>query len=149
MHKSSFNKMGSFSRWPEGYDETTVFVVGVRLHDGNIVPGAIQAGSLRDLSGNIIADIEPNYVVGNIACTDLAALDTDSNVELWAILRKAGPVELTEDQIWAAFVEYENGRNPQRPFTETQQQFKTRDPIGYDECLAMMERSLYRALGYL
>jgi len=71
-------------------------------------------------------------------------------VKMWGIIRKAGVVEFTDDQIWNAFLQCQSEFHmASKPIQETRREFKERDPIGYDECMAGMERVLYKAVGYL
>lgn len=150
MHqKSDFKKIGSFSRWFEGDSIGTKYLVGISLKDKSLIPREIRRGSIRETNGEEVAG-DPNYIVGEVLHFDLDELDENDNVAIWGIIRKCGSVEFSDDQIWAAFLQYQSEFHMwKKPIAETRVEFKERDPIGYDECMAGMERVLYKALGYL
>lgn len=145
--RSDYKKITSFSRWFEGAPVGTRYLVGVTTKDKEAVPRWLKRG-MRDLDGLLVAG-DPNYIVSDVIDMQLEDLDEDDNVLNWGIIRKCGIIEFDDDQIWAALLQHQSEFRPMSPFTETREQFKERDPIGYDECMAGMERVLYKALGYL
>lgn len=149
LNKTSYKKIASYSRWFEDFDSHTSFLVGVIVDDKSRIPQAVNHGSLRKLDEPTIP-YEDNYIVGEVRSINLPSLDNDENVVTWSIVRKTGPVEFTDDQIWEAFLQHQSEFRPMHaPITDTREEYRKNDPIGYDETMAGFERVLYRALGYL
>lgn len=148
LSKSNFKKLAKCSRWFENSNAGTRYLVGVILKDKSHIPHWLKQG-MRDIDGLLIA-VDPNYIVTEAIDLQLEDLDDDDNVTSWGIIRKCGLIEFSDDQIWSAFLQHQSEFNMRsKPITETREEFKNRDPIGYDECMAGMERVLYKALGYI
>jgi hypothetical protein len=75
--------------------------------------------------------------------------DNNPDIESWTIVRRFGPVEFSERQIWDAVMQHQAEFRSSYEIKETREEFQARDPIGYSETMTGMERVLYRALGYL
>jgi hypothetical protein len=148
LPKSDFKKLSAYSRWFDNAGVGTRFLVGVTLKDKSQIPNWLKQG-MRDIDGLSVAG-DPNYIVSEAIDLRLEDLDDDDNVSTWGIIRKCGLVEFTDDQIWAALLQHHSEFNMySKPITETREEFQGRDPIGYDESMAGMERVLYKALGYI
>jgi hypothetical protein len=146
--KSDFKKITGFSRWFENAPFGTSYLVGVYLKDKALAPRRLKQ-RMRDIDGLLVAG-DPNYIVSEAIDMDFEDLEDDDNVLSWGIIRKCGIVEFDDDQIWAAFLQHHREFHMHaEPISESREQFKERDPIGYDECMAGMERVLYKALGYI
>ena len=148
QNKASYLKLHQTSRWFDRFGNSTTFLVGVNLIDRDQVPTEFNFGTLRDVDGLHLAN-DVNYVLAEVTAVNLRNLDSNPNVRQWGIIRKTGPVEFTDAQIWSAFLQMESEFNRGRPVVYTEaQQFKDLDPIGYEECMSAMERILYRSVGY-
>lgn len=145
--RTDYKKITSFSRWFDDAPFGTRYLVGVTTKDKDLAPRWLKLG-MRDIDGLLVAG-DPNYIVSKASEVQLDDLDEDDNVVNWGIIRKCGFVEFDDEQIWAALLQHQSEFRTLHPITETREQFKERDPIGYDECMAGMERVLYKALGYL
>lgn len=148
LQKSDFEKMSKHSKWFKDVDAETRYLVGVTTNDKSLLPQWLKEFD-RDVDGLKLAN-DPNYVVTEVNHGRLQELNDDQNVKSWGIIRKCGPVEFTDDQIWDAFIQQQREFSHSiKLFNYTREQYMEHDPIGYDECMAAMSRILYKALGYL
>jgi len=95
----------------------------------------------------------PNHFYGSVRVVDMKAVNDHPNVRDLIFARKDGPIAFSEDQIFAAYkqglMEF-NIMDKKEPWlSESREDFKQRDPIGYDETMGAYERILYRALDYI
>jgi hypothetical protein len=126
---------------------------------------------MRDLSRflvGVVKRVEPETSIDNAAAPNTGELrhpvvefyrgvtppnfknlDNSPNVENWTIVRRFGPIEFSERQIWDAVMQHQAEFHSSYQIKETREEFQARDPIGYSETMAGMERVLYKALGYL
>jgi hypothetical protein len=92
---------------------------------------------------------EPNFqFYRGVTPPNFANFDNDHNVHSWAIMRRTGPIEFSDQQIWDAVIQHQKEFRSMYEIGETREEFQARDPIGYSETMAGMERVLYKALGY-
>ncbi|TLX16258.1 hypothetical protein [Rhizobium sp. MHM7A] len=148
FEKSSYKKLYRGTRWFEDIEEASSFLVCVQVNDDESVPSSLSNATVRPQDRNDIF-YERGFIHADVQAKDFAALDADPDIILWNVARKVGPVEFSDDQIWAALQQYECEFRMMQPINpETRLEFKERDPIGYIECMSGMERVLYRAIGY-
>lgn len=148
FEKSSYKKLYRGTRWFDDIEEASSFLVCVQVNDDESVPSSLSNATVRPQDRNDIF-YERGFIHADVQAKDFAALDADPDIILWNVARKVGPVEFSDDQIWAALQQYECEFRMMQPINpETRLEFKERDPIGYIECMSGMERVLYRAIGY-
>jgi hypothetical protein len=144
--RTAYKKLASNSRWYDDMRALSPFLIGVvrRVEPETSFDGEtaapLPAGELRHPNVEFYRGVTP---------PNFKNFDNSPNIESWTIVRRFGPIEFSERQIWDAVIQHQSEFRSLYQIDETRAEFQVRDPIGYSETMAGMERVLYRALGYL
>lgn len=148
FEKSNYKKLYRSTRWFDDIEDASSFLVCVHVNDDEKIPSSLLNAQVRPLDRNDIF-YERGFIHAEVKARDFAALDVDPDIITWNVGRRLGPIEFSDDQIWAALRQHDLEFRMMHPQSdETRLEFKARDPIGYVECMSGMERVLYRAVGY-
>lgn len=132
---------------PAHHDHTHM-LVGIYTSDDGYIPE--QVLSVRE---NPNSHREPNHILAEVIAGDLKSINDDPKVKHIVFTRLVGNIEFTDDQIFAAYkrglIEFDIMAEKDPWLSESREEFKKRDPIGYDEAMGGYERILYAALGYI
>lgn len=146
IQRSQLTKLAHTPTIPPHTDDDT-FLVGVYMHDEDApAPDTLMEVEHPDRYPH------PNHRYGRVKVTDMKKLNDDEGVRILIFARKEGPIVFTEEQIWAAYKQYVREfhyRSEQPYHTETMEEFKARDIIGYEETMGGFERILYKAIDYI
>jgi hypothetical protein len=142
--RSDYKKLAPYSRWYDDMRDLSPFLVGVvkRVEPQTTLDDttAVKSGELQHPVIEFYRGVTP---------PNFKNFDNNPNIESWTITRRFGPIEFSERQIWDAIMQHQAEFTSLYQIEETREEFEARDPIGYSETMAGMERVLYRALGYL
>jgi hypothetical protein len=142
--RTDYKKLASYSRWYDDMRDLSPFLIGV-------VRRPEPEASTDNKQSDIITELRHPDVAfyRGVTPPNFKNFDNSPNIESWTIVRRFGPIEFSERQIWDAVMQHKAEFSSRYQIEETREEFQARDPIGYSETMAGMERVLYRALGYL